>query len=71
MPFPGRAPLVAYPDLRRVRQDALLEVSRVILERRLGRIEVPLLHKATTERIPRGRIDWNTMPFGDDGTDVK
>ena len=42
-----------------------------LLERRLGRIEVPLLHKATTERIPRGRIDWNTMPFGDDGTEVK
>lgn len=42
-----------------------------LLERRHGRIEVPLLHKATTERIPRGRIDWNTMPFGDDGTDVK
>jgi hypothetical protein len=42
-----------------------------LLERRLGHIEVPLLHQATTERIPRGRIDWNTMPFGDDGTDVK
>ena len=42
-----------------------------LLERRLGRIEVPLLHKATTEPVPRGRIDWNTMPFGDDGTDVK
>jgi len=42
-----------------------------LLERRLGRIEVPLLHKATTERIPRGRIDWNTMPFGDDNTHVR
>lgn len=38
-----------------------------LLERRLGRIEVPRLHKAATEPIPRGRVDWNTMPFGDDG----
>lgn len=42
-----------------------------LLERRLGRIDVPLLHKATTETVPRGRIDWNSMPYGDDGTDVK
>lgn len=41
-----------------------------ILERRLGRIEVPVLVKGTSEQIARGRIDWNTVPFGDDGKDI-
>ena len=51
MPFPGRAPLVAYPDLRRVRQDALLEVSRVILERRLGLTAVITSVRALNDKL--------------------
>jgi|SoiMetStandDraft_2_1073263.scaffolds.fasta_scaffold546335_1 hypothetical protein len=51
MPFPGRAPLVAYPDLRRVRQDALLEVSRVIVERRLGLTAVITSVRALNDKL--------------------
>lgn len=37
-----------------------------IIERRLGRIEVPPLYKSEVERLGTMRIEWNTVPFGDD-----